>query len=105
MFFLLRLTMKRAGDDEGAPSSQQPTGEAAGGKVQSKLSAAASSSSSSGSGWTKVSCPCCVSDRVEPLVLLKLGPKVGPETKRWVIKLIGAPQKDGGEFSAALPFV
>ncbi|XP_013867634.1 anoctamin-10 [Austrofundulus limnaeus] len=93
----------KAGDDEGEQSSQQPGGEAAGGKVQSKLSAAASAASSSGSGWTKVSCPCCVSEWVEPLVLLKLGPKVGPETKRWVIKLIGAPQKDGGAGLLAHP--
>uniref|UniRef100_A0A3B4H7X2 Anoctamin n=1 Tax=Pundamilia nyererei TaxID=303518 RepID=A0A3B4H7X2_9CICH len=54
---------------------------------------------SAGSGWTKVSCPCCFSERVEPLVLVKLGGKVGPETKRWLIKVIGAPQKDGGEGS------
>lgn len=99
--FVRRLTMKKAGDDEGAsgsqsPSTQQLGSEAAGGKVQSKLSAA---TSSSGPGWTKVSCPCCYSDRVEPLVLVKLGKKVGPETKRWLIKLIGAPHKDGGEDS------
>ncbi|XP_037538556.1 anoctamin-10 [Nematolebias whitei] len=97
--------MKKAGDDEGAsgsqsPSTQQLGGEAAAGKVQSKLSAA---TSSSGPGWTKVSCPCCYSDRVEPLVLVKLGKKVGPETKRWLIKLIGAPHKDGGAGLLAHP--
>lgn len=96
--------MKKAGDDEGAsggrsPSPQQLGGKAAGGKVQSRLSAA---TSSSGPGWTKVSCPCCYSDRVEPLVLVKLGQKVGPETKRWLMKLIGAPHKDGGEDSGVL---
>lgn len=48
-------------------------------------------------GWTKVSCACCVSEQIEPLVLVKLGKKVGPETKRWLIRLIGAPHKDGGE--------
>lgn len=48
-------------------------------------------------GWTKVRCACCVSERIEPLVLVKLGEKVGPETKRWLIRLIGAPQKDGGK--------
>uniref|UniRef100_A0A3Q0RB70 Anoctamin n=1 Tax=Amphilophus citrinellus TaxID=61819 RepID=A0A3Q0RB70_AMPCI len=54
-------------------------------------------------GWTKVSCPCCVSAQVEPLVLVKLGPKIGPETKRWLIKMIGAPQKDGGAALLAHP--
>ncbi|XP_034540689.1 anoctamin-10 [Notolabrus celidotus] len=49
-----------------------------------------------GPGWTKVSCPCCVSEKVEPMVLVKLGEKVRPETKRWLIRLIGTPQKDGG---------
>lgn len=48
-------------------------------------------------GWTKVSCACCASEHIEPLVLVQLGQKVGPETKRWLIRLIGAPQKDGGE--------
>uniref|UniRef100_A0A3Q4GVZ8 Anoctamin n=1 Tax=Neolamprologus brichardi TaxID=32507 RepID=A0A3Q4GVZ8_NEOBR len=66
-----------------------------GGKLLSKLPA--------GSGWTKVSCPCCFSERVEPLVLVKLGGKVGPETKRWLIKVIGAPQKDGGAALLAHP--
>lgn len=81
--------------DEGGGSSktaQQPEDKAPAGKVPTKLSAAAI-----GPGWTKVSCPCCVSERVEPLVLVKLGEKVCPETKRWLIRLIGAPQKDGGE--------
>lgn len=48
-------------------------------------------------GWTKVTCACCASEHIEPLVLVKLGQKVGPETKRWLIRVIGAPQKDGGE--------
>uniref|UniRef100_A0A7N8XVA2 Anoctamin n=1 Tax=Mastacembelus armatus TaxID=205130 RepID=A0A7N8XVA2_9TELE len=56
-----------------------------------------------GPGWTKVSCPCCMSERVEPLVLVKLGAKVRPETKRWLIRLIGAPQKDGGAALLAHP--
>lgn len=73
-------------------SALKPDDKAAGGTLPSKLSTA-----TSGSGWTKVRCPCCVSEQVEPLVLVKLGQKVGPETKRWLIKLIGAPQKDGGE--------
>uniref|UniRef100_A0A8C6VUP8 Anoctamin n=1 Tax=Nothobranchius furzeri TaxID=105023 RepID=A0A8C6VUP8_NOTFU len=68
-----------------------------GGK-QSKLSTASFLPS-----WTKVSCPCCASDRVEPLVLVKLGVKVVPETKRWLIKLIGTPKKDGGADLMAHP--
>uniref|UniRef100_A0A3P8RKG7 Anoctamin n=1 Tax=Amphiprion percula TaxID=161767 RepID=A0A3P8RKG7_AMPPE len=56
-----------------------------------------------GLDWTKVRCPCCISDRVEPLVLVKLGEKVGPETKRWIIRLIGASQKDGGAALLAHP--
>uniref|UniRef100_A0A8D3AZP9 Anoctamin n=1 Tax=Scophthalmus maximus TaxID=52904 RepID=A0A8D3AZP9_SCOMX len=56
-----------------------------------------------GPGWSKVGCPCCVSERVEPLVLVKLGEKVRPETKRWLIRLIGASQKDGGAALLAHP--
>uniref|UniRef100_A0A8C2ZK80 Anoctamin n=1 Tax=Cyclopterus lumpus TaxID=8103 RepID=A0A8C2ZK80_CYCLU len=56
-----------------------------------------------GPGWTKVSCPCCVSERVEPLVLVKLGEKVRPETKRWLIRVIGTPQKEGGAALLAHP--
>ncbi|XP_026221375.1 anoctamin-10b [Anabas testudineus] len=69
-----------------------------GGKVPGKPSA-----TPIGPGWTKVTCPCCVSERVEPLVLVKLGPKVRPETKRWLIRLIGAPQNDGGAALLAHP--
>ncbi|XP_061891860.1 anoctamin-10 [Entelurus aequoreus] len=54
-------------------------------------------------GWTKVSCPCCLSEAVEPLVLVKLGEEVRPETKRWIIRLIGAPQKEGGAALLAHP--
>ncbi|XP_074533934.1 anoctamin-10 [Halichoeres trimaculatus] len=56
-----------------------------------------------GPGWTKVSCPCCLSENVEPLVFIKLGEQVRPETKRWLIRLIGAPQKDGGAGLLAHP--
>ncbi|KAM9754308.1 LOW QUALITY PROTEIN: anoctamin-10 [Menidia menidia] len=56
-----------------------------------------------GGGWTRVSCPCCHAHRVQPLVLVKLGPKVGPETKRWLLRLIAAPQKDGGAALLAHP--
>ncbi|XP_013770959.1 anoctamin-10 [Pundamilia nyererei] len=91
------LIMSKAGADEGGAggcsdsAKQLEAKDEKGGKLLSKPSA--------GSGWTKVSCPCCFSERVEPLVLVKLGGKVGPETKRWLIKVIGAPQKDGGEGS------
>ncbi|XP_034033119.1 anoctamin-10 [Thalassophryne amazonica] len=56
-----------------------------------------------GQGWTKVNCPCCVSKQVEPLVLVKLGEWVRPETKRWLMRLIGASQKDGGAALLAHP--
>ena len=92
--------MSEAGGDEGGGGSsssntdQQTEDKSAGEKVLGKLSATAI-----GPGWTKVSCPCCVSEQVEPLVVVKLGEKVRPETKRWLIRVIGAPQKDGGEGS------
>uniref|UniRef100_A0A3P8W252 Anoctamin n=1 Tax=Cynoglossus semilaevis TaxID=244447 RepID=A0A3P8W252_CYNSE len=57
----------------------------------------------SGPGWTKVSCSCCMSERVEPLILVKLSEKVRPETKRWLIKLIGTSQKEGGAGLLAHP--
>ena len=89
--------MSKAGGDEGGDGSGSETAQQAedaspAAQPLTKLSAA-----SIGPGWTKVSCPCCVSERVEPLVLVKLGEKVRPETKRWLIRLIAAPQKDGGE--------
>ncbi|XP_059190380.1 anoctamin-10 [Centropristis striata] len=95
--------MSKAGGDEGGGGSssetaQQPEDKSPSEKVLSKLSAA-----SIGPGWTKVSCPCCQSERVEPLVLVKLGEKVRPETKRWLIRVIGTPQKDGGAALLAHP--
>lgn len=97
--------MSKAGDDGGGADGQSESSklvdkDAAGGKVQSQLSAA-----SARSDWTKVKCPCCMSERVEPLVLVKLGEKVSPETKRWIIRLIGTPQKEGGEGSIFGVFV
>lgn len=85
---------KAGGDEGGGETAQQPEDTAPAEKAPSKLSA-----TTIGPGWTKVSCPCCASERVEPLVLVKLGEKVRPETKRWLLRLIGAPQKDGGEGS------
>ncbi|XP_054475746.1 anoctamin-10 [Anoplopoma fimbria] len=90
--------MSKAGGDEGgggggssSEADEQPEGKTPAGAAPSKLSA-----TTIGPGWTKVSCPCCVSERVEPLVLVKLGEKVRPETKRWLIRVIGTSQKDGG---------
>ncbi|KAF3854382.1 hypothetical protein F7725_022437 [Dissostichus mawsoni] len=91
-----RLSMSRADGDEGGGGSNG--GENSRGKLLGKLSATTSSP-----GWTKVSCPCCESQRVEPLVLVKLGEKVRPETKRWLMRVIGAPQKDGGAALLAHP--
>lgn len=90
--------MSRADGDEGGGGSsetaQQTEEKTPEGKLLDELSTTTSSP-----GWTKVSCPCCESQRVEPLVLVKLGEKVRPETKRWLMRVIGAPHKDGGEGS------
>ncbi|KAF0040943.1 hypothetical protein F2P81_006841 [Scophthalmus maximus] len=98
--------MSQAGADEGGGAggigrekAQRPEEVTPEGKVLGKPSAA----STIGPGWSKVGCPCCVSERVEPLVLVKLGEKVRPETKRWLIRLIGASQKDGGAALLAHP--
>ncbi|XP_062246771.1 anoctamin-10 [Platichthys flesus] len=97
--------MSKAGGDEGqgaggrgSEKARQPEDQTPGGKVPGKPGAA-----TNGPGWTKVGCPCCVSERVEPLVLVKLGEKVRPETKRWLIRLIGTSQKDGGAGLLAHP--
>uniref|UniRef100_A0A3P9HQ22 Anoctamin n=1 Tax=Oryzias latipes TaxID=8090 RepID=A0A3P9HQ22_ORYLA len=95
--------MMKAGDDEGAAGGRlgflkQQDSDAKEGKTLSKLS-----STPAKGDWTKASCPCCESKQVEPLVLVKLGGKVGPETKRWLIRLIGAQQKDGGAGLLAHP--
>lgn len=47
--------------------------------------------------WSKVSCPCCVSSEVEPLVLIQLAENVEPSTKQWIMAMISAPHKAGGE--------
>lgn len=94
--------MSKEGGDEGGGSSsetaQQLEEKTPAEKGLSKLSAI-----TTGPGWTKVSCPCCFSEQVEPLVLVKLGEKVRPETKRWLIRVIGASQKDGGAALLAHP--
>lgn len=86
-----------AGGSSSIETAQRPEEKATEVKLPGKLSA--TTTTTTGPGWTKVTCPCCVEERVEPLVLVKLGPKMRPETKRWLIKLIGAPQKDGGKGS------
>ncbi|KAK6320335.1 anoctamin-10 [Coregonus clupeaformis] len=53
--------------------------------------------------WTQVSCPCCVSEQVEPLVLIQLSDNIQPVTKRWLISLIGVSERDGGAALLAHP--
>ncbi|KAI1890080.1 hypothetical protein AGOR_G00169530 [Albula goreensis] len=53
--------------------------------------------------WTQVSCPCCRSDQVEPLVLIQLAPDVLPATKKWIISRIEAPEMEGGAQLLAHP--
>ncbi|XP_076125714.1 anoctamin-10 [Alosa pseudoharengus] len=48
------------------------------------------------SGWSPAHCPCCASDRVEPLVLLQLGETVESKTKNWIMRLLSKPQTQGG---------
>lgn len=47
--------------------------------------------------WSKVICPCCVSSEVEPLVLIQLAENVESNTKQWIMSMISAPNKAGGE--------
>ncbi|CDQ59508.1 unnamed protein product [Oncorhynchus mykiss] len=53
--------------------------------------------------WTQVSCPCCVSEQVEPLVLIQLSDNIQPVTKRWLISLIEVSERDGGAALLAHP--
>ncbi|XP_073687705.1 anoctamin-10 [Garra rufa] len=48
------------------------------------------------SSWSRVSCPCCISSRIEPLVLIQLAENVQPITKQWIMSVISAPVKAGG---------
>ncbi|KAM7003081.1 anoctamin-10 isoform 2-T2 [Tautogolabrus adspersus] len=95
--------MRRTGADEGGSGSRRETAKQQEDRTQTLNVPCKLSASTVGPGWTKVSCPCCVSKKVEPLVLVKLGANVRPETKRWLIRLIGAPQKDGGAALLAHP--
>ena len=83
--------MSSAGSDAGdgglgSPQTKTP---------EEKASGAATGGD--GSGWTRASCPCCVSGPVEPLVLLQLRAGLQKQTKDWVITLIAAAVKQGGE--------
>ncbi|XP_015457875.3 anoctamin-10 [Astyanax mexicanus] len=53
--------------------------------------------------WSKVSCPCCISAQVEPLVLIQLAEDVQPNTKQWIMSMISAPQESGGAGLLAHP--
>uniref|UniRef100_A0A3B4EGA6 Anoctamin n=1 Tax=Pygocentrus nattereri TaxID=42514 RepID=A0A3B4EGA6_PYGNA len=53
--------------------------------------------------WSKVSCPCCISAQVEPLVLIQLADNVQPNTKQWLMAMISANQKSGGAGLLAHP--
>ncbi|XDV53126.1 hypothetical protein PO909_021708 [Leuciscus waleckii] len=48
------------------------------------------------SSWSRVSCPCCISSHIEPLVLIQLAESVQPITKQWIMSMISAPVKAGG---------
>ncbi|XP_059402670.1 anoctamin-10-like [Carassius carassius] len=48
------------------------------------------------SSWSRVSCPCCISSPIEPLVLIQLAENVQPITKQWIMSMISAPVKAGG---------
>uniref|UniRef100_A0A8C2FRH9 Anoctamin n=1 Tax=Cyprinus carpio TaxID=7962 RepID=A0A8C2FRH9_CYPCA len=48
------------------------------------------------SSWSRVSCPCCISSHIEPLVLIQLAENVQPITKQWIMSMISAPVKAGG---------
>lgn len=51
------------------------------------------------SSWSRVSCPCCISSHIEPLVLIQLAENVQPITKQWIMSMISAPVKAGGKNS------
>ncbi len=49
------------------------------------------------SSWSRVSCPCCISSRIEPLVLIQLAENIQLITKQWIMSVISAPVKAGGK--------
>ncbi|XP_063052979.1 anoctamin-10 [Engraulis encrasicolus] len=48
------------------------------------------------SGWSPSHCSCCQSEGLEPLVLLLLGEKVEPTTKKWMMRLLAKTPTQGG---------
>ncbi|XP_076878361.1 anoctamin-10 [Brachyhypopomus gauderio] len=53
--------------------------------------------------WSKVTCPCCSSGQVEPLVLIQLAENVQPNTKQWIMGVISAAHSSGGAELLAHP--
>ncbi|XP_041077616.1 anoctamin-10-like isoform X2 [Polyodon spathula] len=51
--------------------------------------------------WTKVTCKCCFTDKVRPLLVIELNKEVRLETKQWIISKIEAPaNKQGAQLLA-----
>ncbi|KAK1163449.1 anoctamin-10-like [Acipenser oxyrinchus oxyrinchus] len=51
--------------------------------------------------WTKVTCKCCFTDAVRPLLVIELNKDVQLETKEWIISKIEAPaNKQGAQLLA-----
>ncbi|XP_015223720.2 anoctamin-10 [Lepisosteus oculatus] len=55
------------------------------------------------SSWTPVTCRCCDSATVQPLVVIELAENVQPATKQWIISKIESHAKDGGAQLLAHP--
>ncbi|MGH0130772.1 UNVERIFIED_CONTAM: hypothetical protein FKN15_066301 [Acipenser sinensis] len=47
--------------------------------------------------WTKVTCKCCFTDAVRPLLVIELNKEVRLETKQWIISKIEAPSNKQGK--------
>lgn len=52
--------------------------------------------SSGPNSWSRVTCPCCISSHIEPLVLIQLAENVQHITKQWIMSTISAPGTNGG---------
>ncbi|XP_041123974.1 anoctamin-10 isoform X2 [Polyodon spathula] len=51
--------------------------------------------------WTKVTCKCCFTDTVRPLLVIELNKDVQLETKQWIISKVEAPaNKQGAQLLA-----
>ncbi|XP_066569946.1 anoctamin-10 [Amia ocellicauda] len=53
--------------------------------------------------WTQVTCKCCISDTVQPLVVIKLAENVKPITKQWIMSKIESNAQAGGAELLAHP--